>query len=199
MDSEFIVDTVSSRSQQNVRVSVASVKRQQVLIYVLLQRRQWASGWTAGQNTQNNNNINNNNNNNQAPWNKLDHAQDDAETKTQNEGLNPTPRPIPSWFHPPMALPPPPKEEIVEPWSSLPPSEASSKDDVELDKDLGKDNLEAGVTPPLMSPLASPMGGMVSPFPGMENMPPGVMDPRHILHLLTRKVRQLSAGICSNG
>ena len=122
----------------------------------------------------------------------------------KNEGLTPTPRPVPSWFHPPMALPPPPKEEIIDHWPSLPPSETSSKDDVELDStntnlEINKDNLEPGVTPPLMSPLASPMGGMVSPFQGMENMPPGVMDPRHILHLLTRKVRQLFAEICSNG
>ena len=113
-----------------------------------------------------------------------------------SEGLNPTPRPVPSWFHPPLALPPPPKEEVMEGW---PPSESSSREDTEIEKDMNKDSLDPGVTPPLMSPLSSPMGGMVSPFSNMENLPPGVMDPRHILHLLTRKVRQLSGEICSNG
>ena len=57
--------------------------------------------------------------------------------------------------------------------------------DLEADK-------EAGVTPPLMSP------GLVSPFPpGIQ--PPGVVDPRQLLHLLARKVRQLFADIPSPG
>ena len=82
--------------------------------------------------------------------------------------VHPVP-PVPSWWHPPLALPALTKEEVVE-------QEA---------EEAGK---EPGVTPPLMSPLASPMSGMVSPFPpGLQ--PGGVMDPRHLLHLLARKVR----------
>ena len=85
-------------------------------------------------------------------------------------GTPETPRvpPLPSWWHPPLALPAQAKEELLE-----------TEEGVEGDK-------EAGVTPPLMSP------GLVSPFPpGIQ--PPGVVDPRQLLHLLARKVRQLSS------
>ena len=81
----------------------------------------------------------------------------------RKEGLAATPRPVPSWFHPPLALPPAPKEE-GDAWGAT--------------KEEGE-GAEEGVTPPLMSPL-----GMVGAGEGV-----GVqgIDPRHLLHLLTRK------------
>ena len=96
--------------------------------------------------------------------------------EAQEQGDRFTPRPLPvlpPWFHPPMALPlPVTKEEVFE------------------------EGEGPGVTPPLMSPLSSPVSGLVTPgSPG----PGGVMDPRHILHLLARKVRKLFAEISSNG
>ena len=88
-------------------------------------------------------------------------------------GLNPTPRPVPSWFHPPMALPPPPKEEVKEPaWTS---------------GGATKEELEEGVTPPLMSPLAAAAAGEGGGGQGLQGL-----DPRHLLHLLTRKVGNYS-------
>ena len=85
-----------------------------------------------------------------------------------------------------MALPAQAKEEIIDHWPTA--SEASSKDDPDQVTEVDGDK-EPGVTPPLMSPLASPMSGMISPFPP-GTLPaggPGV-DPRQILHLLARKV-----------
>ena len=103
-----------------------------------------------------------------------------GEGEREGEGDSPhlphAPRvpPLPSWWHPPLALPAQAKEEVVEA------------------EEEGDSNKEAGVTPPLMSP------GLVSPFPpGIQ--PPGVVDPRQLLHLLARKVRQLFAGIPSPG
>ena len=90
-------------------------------------------------------------------------------------GVADTPRvpPLPSWWHPPLALPAQAKEELLEAEEVLEPGDK-----------------EAGVTPPLMSP------GLVAPFPpGIQ--PPGVVDPRQLLHLLARKVRQLFADILS--
>ena len=84
----------------------------------------------------------------------------------------------PPWFHPPMALPTVPhlpKEEVLDPWT---PSEHSSKSG----EGGAEGGVEPGVTPPLMSPL-----------PGLEGGPPhlpALPDPRHLLHLLTRKVRR---------
>lgn len=98
--------------------------------------------------------------------------------ETKPPGLNPTPRPVPSWFHPPMALPPPPKEEVKEPaWSGA--SGGATKEE-----------LEEGVTPPLMSPLAAAAaagGGEGGGGQGLQGL-----DPRHLLHLLTRKVGNYS-------
>ena len=92
---------------------------------------------------------------------------------TPGEGRRLSPRPLPAlppWFHPPMALPLSAKEEVFEEGE--------------------------GVTPPLMSPVS----GLVSPFPGSTPGPgSSVMDPRHILHLLARKVRKLFTEISSNG
>ena len=93
--------------------------------------------------------------------------------EAQEPGGRFTPRPLPvlpAWFHPPMALPAlVTKEEVLEEGE--------------------------GVTPPLMSPISSPVSGLATPgSPGS-----GVMDPRHILHLLARKVRKLFAEISSNG
>ena len=88
-----------------------------------------------------------------------------------------TPRvpPLPSWWHPPLLLPAQTKQEVVE-----------------TEEEEGESK-EAGVTPPLMSP------GLVSPFPPGLPQPPGVVDPRQLLHLLARKVRQLFAHIPSPG
>ena len=98
--------------------------------------------------------------------------------ETKPQGLNPTPRPVPSWFHPPMALPPPPKEEVKEPaWTGA--SGGATKEE-----------LEEGVTPPLMSPLAAAAaagGGEGGGGQGLQGL-----DPRHLLHLLTRKVGNYS-------
>ena len=90
--------------------------------------------------------------------------------ETKPPGLKPTPRPVPSWFHPPMALPPPPKEEVKEPATWGPGA---------------KEELEEGVTPPMMSPLAA--GGADGGGQGLQGL-----DPRHLLHLLTRKVGNYS-------
>ena len=95
--------------------------------------------------------------------------------EAQEPGGRFTPRPLPvlpAWFHPPMALPAlVTKEEVLE------------------------EGEGPGVTPPLMSPISSPVSGLATPgSPGS-----GVMDPRHILHLLARKVRKLFAEISSNG
>ena len=102
-----------------------------------------------------------------------------AKRRRSEEVLAPpdTPRvpPLPSWWHPPLALPAQAKEEVVETEEGVEPGDK-----------------EAGVTPPLMSP------GLVSPFPpGIQ--PPGVVDPRQLLHLLARKVRQLFTDILSPG
>ena len=108
-----------------------------------------------------------------------DHSWPRAKRRRSEDVLVPaetadTPRvpPLPSWWHPPLALPAQAKEELLD-----------TEEGAEADK-------EAGVTPPLMSP------GLVSPFPpGIQ--PPGVVDPRQLLHLLARKVRQLFADILS--
>ena len=75
-----------------------------------------------------------------------------------------------------MALPPPPKEELKEPsWTDA----------------IGgatKEELEEGVTPPLMSPLAAAAAGEGG---GGQGGLQG-LDPRHLLHLLTRKVGNYS-------
>ena len=97
--------------------------------------------------------------------------------ETKPPGLNPTPRPVPSWFHPPMALPPPPKEELKEPaWTGA--AGGSTKEE-----------LEEGVTPPLMSPLAAAAAGAGEGGGGQGLQG---LDPRHLLHLLTRKVGNYS-------
>ena len=72
-----------------------------------------------------------------------------------------------------MALPPPPKEEVKEPaWTS---------------GGATKEELEEGVTPPLMSPLAAAAAGEGGGGQGLQGL-----DPRHLLHLLTRKVGNYS-------
>ena len=95
--------------------------------------------------------------------------------ETKPPGLKPTPRPVPSWFHPPMALPPPPKEEVKEPSTWGPGA---------------KEELEEGVTPPMMSPLAA--GGAAGGADGGGGQGLQGLDPRHLLHLLTRKVGNYS-------
>ena len=87
---------------------------------------------------------------------------------------------MPAWFHPPMALPSLTKQEIVDDWSK----------EENISSDPG--DKEPGVTPPLMSP-----SGVISPIPQAPATAP--VDPRHILHLLARKVRKLFAEISSNG
>ena len=97
--------------------------------------------------------------------------------ETKPPGLNPTPRPVPSWFHPPMALPPPPKEELKEPsWTGA-------------TGGATKEELEEGVTPPMMSPLAAAAAGAGEGGGGQGLQG---LDPRHLLHLLTRKVGNYS-------
>ena len=95
--------------------------------------------------------------------------------ETKPPGLKPTPRPVPSWFHPPMALPPPPKEEVKEPATWGPGA---------------KEELEEGVTPPMMSPLAAGAAGGADGGGGGQGLQG--LDPRHLLHLLTRKVGNYS-------
>ena len=70
-----------------------------------------------------------------------------------------------------MALPPPPKEEVKEPSTWGPGA---------------KEELEEGVTPPMMSPLAAG-GADGGGGQGLQGL-----DPRHLLHLLTRKVGNYS-------
>ena len=79
-----------------------------------------------------------------------------------------------------MALPPPPKEEVKEPaWTG-----ASGGA-------LTKEELEEGVTPPLMSPLAAAAAAGGGEGGGGGQGLQG-LDPRHLLHLLTRKVGNYS-------
>ena len=134
----------------------------------------------------NNKGINNNNNNNNDETTASQKSGENGIQKYgETGGLFSTPRPVPSWFHPPMALPPAPKEEPVGNWPSLPPSETSSKDgDLDTIKDGLGDDVE-GVTPPLMSPSNGSVEGMGGlPIDGL----PGVVDPRQLIHLLTQKV-----------
>ena len=72
---------------------------------------------------------------------------------------------------------------------ALPPLPAVAKQEIIESEGAGdQGDKEPGVTPPLMSPLSSPLPGMVSPFPAPGA---GPMDPRNILHLLARKVQKL--------
>ena len=80
-----------------------------------------------------------------------------------------------------MALPPPPKEEVKElAWTG-----ASGGA-------LTKEELEEGVTPPLMSPLAAAATGGGGEGGGGGGQGLQGLDPRHLLHLLTRKVGNYS-------
>lgn len=74
-----------------------------------------------------------------------------------------------------MALPPPPKEEVKEPATWGPGA---------------KEELEEGVTPPMMSPLAAGAAGGADGGGGGQGLQG--LDPRHLLHLLTRKVGNYS-------
>ena len=86
---------------------------------------------------------------------------------------------LPPWFHPPLLLPAAPcKEELLERTETE--SVASS---ALLDPARGGGEGD-GVTPPLLSPSFRGLGSPLEP-------PQGLLDPRHIIHFLTRKVCQL--------
>ena len=155
---------------------------------------QWLSpGRSSAETLNNNNNNNNDEEDGGGGGGGEDDGQEDwhqAAKRRRSEDVREarfSPRPLavlPAWWHPPLALPSLAitKEEVQEPSPGPWPNK-----EAELP--------EQGVTPPLMSPLSSPVSGLATPgSPGS-----GVMDPRHILHLLARKVRKLFAEISSNG
>ncbi len=83
--------------------------------------------------------------------------------------------PTPSYFHPPLALPKVPKQELVE--------RPDSSQSFHHDKGMSPAAEELLLPPPLLP----------SPFRGLGGTPPfldeaGLLDPRHIIQLLTRKV-----------
>ena len=83
--------------------------------------------------------------------------------------------PTPSYFHPPLALPKVPKQEVVE--------RPDSSQSFHHDKGMSPAADELLLPPPLLP----------SPFRGLGGTPPfldeaGLLDPRHIIQLLTRKV-----------
>ena len=97
-----------------------------------------------------------------------------------------SPRP-PAYFHPPLALPKVPKQEITERPDSRQSSTYHEKamspgagSGIGIGGSSGGDELL--LPPPLLPP--SPFRGLASPF--LEDQ--GLLDPRHIIQLLTRKV-----------
>ena len=83
---------------------------------------------------------------------------------------------FPSYFHPPLALPKIPKLEVTE--------RPESGQSYHQEKDLASPAAEEMLIPPPLLP---------SPFRGLGGTPPfldeqALLDPRHIIQLLTRKV-----------
>ena len=84
---------------------------------------------------------------------------------------------FPAYFHPPLALPKIPKLEVLE--------RPDSVQSYHQEKDMSSPAAEEMLIPPPLLP---------SPFRGLGGTPPfldeqALLDPRHIIQLLTRKVR----------
>ena len=124
-------------------------------------RHQWDSFWSPPTNTTNTSNSsshNNNNNNDSEQPDKSPGAGTASATPEQRPPL-----PLPPWFHPPLALPTPPKLELP--------------DHADTDSVTSGPPTDYSETPLLLSPPLGPLGAP--------------LDPRHIIHFLTRKVCQL--------
>jgi hypothetical protein len=80
--------------------------------------------------------------------------------------------PLPPWFHPPLALPAPPKQEL--------PDQADTESIASGPAAADQENNRPGSAASLPLLLSPPLGPLGAP-----------LDPRHIIHFLTRKVCQL--------